>query len=616
MRDHPQAGRRPARAAVALATGATLAALMASGCTTIPTGGTPQGTQAPPALDGGGAGCCQLLVGPPQPGWTPEQVVKGFLYASASFANDHAIAREYLTPEEKKAWDPGSQVTILAGPPSVSKETGRQFASAGRISVLVTGQQLASLNASGQYVPAAPGAAANQTFILQSVGGEFLIDRLPTTELMLSSDLFHLEYAPHNLYYYGPSEEFLVPDPVFVPTASQNPATTLVNDLLNDPKGWLQNAAKTAFPAAAQLRKIQVLPGKTAIVDIRLPPGTPGKDVKKMAAQLVTTLTSQSYGPALFQTVKLKINGRSPPSIPPVQDSQSYAQDVPHWRSNAAVYYLTRAGSVRMLGRLALHGVKVGGQAGTGQVPLTQVAISPDGKYLAGIAGPATTVYTESLAAGQRPGGGQLRARLTGAEFTSLSWDSSGDLWVTGRRHHTAGVWVLRPTHWAPVRVHLPTGLSPVTGLRVAPDGVRIAMITGTGKAARLLLTAVVHVGGKITIIHTVPRTVVQHGGTLSVAGMLPLAPGPGAPTSLTWYDEDNLLVVTQTSSGARLLEVPVNGNSGVSLGGQAGIESITAAGRENPLYLSLSSGQVEKAVGLGALWTDITIGQAATYPG
>ena len=141
----------------------------------------------------------------------------------------------------------------------------------------------------------------------------------------------------------------------------------------------------------------------------------------------------------------------------------------------------------------------VPGQAGTGQVPLNKIAVSPDGHYLAGIAGPATTVYTEDLAAAAKPhasaAAAGLHSRLTGSGFSAPSWDSAGNLWVAGRVHGSPGVWVMPAGQGAPVRVSLPVGVGPVTGLRVAPDGVRIAMIVGSGAAAHMMLAAIARSG-------------------------------------------------------------------------------------------------------------------------
>jgi hypothetical protein len=43
------------------------------------------------------------VVRPPQPGWSPEDVVTNFLLASAIGANDFGVARQYLTEGASRA---------------------------------------------------------------------------------------------------------------------------------------------------------------------------------------------------------------------------------------------------------------------------------------------------------------------------------------------------------------------------------------------------------------------------------------------------------------------------------------------------------------------------------
>lgn len=606
--------RIPVGARLVAAMGAILAAALVAGCAGVPSSGPVDSAVTPAPAGGGGAACCGLIVKGPQPGWTPEQVVSGFLLASASFAHSHAIAREYLTLSASRLWRPQAEVTILAQTPKVYLLPGR-LSGQGRASVVVSWQELATLNRSGQYLPAAStGAAGQQVFTLESVRGQWLIDRLPITsngkvshELLLPSDLFRLVYAARDLYFYAQPGNLLVPDPVFVPVESNDLVTTLVNGLRQNPNGWLQDAAVTAFPEGARLRKVQVLSappgGKTAIVDIGLPAHTPASTVRAMAAQLVWTLTSPAYGPALIQAVKLKINGRVwKGSGGAVQGLADYQRYIPHPRRDAALYYVSSGGAVRMFGKSA-HSVPLPGEAGTGQLPLDNIAVSPDGRFIAGTADSATTVYTGDLAAAGKAHAStaawELHSRLNGTGFAAPSWDSADNLWVAGRVRHSAGVWMIPAGKGTPVRVSLPAGMGPVTGLRVAPDGVRIALVVGEGAAAHLVLGAIMRGGGVASIMHTVP-----------------LAPGLSRPSALTWYDEDHVLAITASPAGTQLWDVPVNGDGPVLKNEQPGMLSVTAAGPGNPLYLGVSGGRLENSVVLGQPWRDMLAGRDATYPG
>jgi len=613
----------PARTRGTLLIGAILAALLTAGCATIPSSGPVESTPIP-APQGGGGGAT-VIVEPPQRGWTPEQVVSGFLLASSSFTHHHAVARQYLTPAASRLWQPGSEVTIPARTPTFSTLSPKLTGETSQATVAVSWQELATLNSSGQYqVAPLPGPIRHQSFALVSVHGQWRISELPSPghgkvshELLLPSVLFRLNYAPRNLYFYGQPgqpgqpDQVLVPDPVFVPVQSRDLVTTLVKGLLHDPGGWLENAAVTAFPPGTRLRKVQVLPGppagKTAIVDIGLRPGVPKPTVEAMAAQLVWTLTSSAYSPALIQTVKLKING-SPWAAQggdAVQSLAEYGRYIPHARQNTNLYYVSAAGPVKVFGK-GPHSAAVHGQAGTSQVALNKIAVSMDEHYLAGVAGPATTVYTEDLAAAAKPhapvAAESLHSRLVGADFSTPSWDSGGNLWVAGKVGGSRGIWVMpagAKGRTVKATVSLPGGSGPVTALKVAPDGVRIAMIVGRGAEAHLVLGAIVRSGGGVFITQPVP-----------------LAPGLPGPTALTWYDEDHLLAITQRGGGTRLWEVPVNGDGAAVTPAPPGMASITAAGKQNALYVGMSAGRLESSFGLGEPWRDMVAGTDATYPG
>ena len=213
---------------------------------------------------------------------------------------------------------------MIASPPTVTPAPPA-FGSRNTAVVEISAQQLGNVSTSGQYVPAEAGRhQLNQEFTLQQVNGQWRIATLPTRkssagvdqpshELLLTKDLFQLAFQPRNLYYLDPAGKDLVPDPIFVPVDSGDPAVDLVRALLIPPQGWLAGAVLSAFPPAATLRRpVEILPGsKTAVVDLSLPKSaTSTTSLAAMASQLVWTLTSSSYGSASIQAVKLEVNGR------------------------------------------------------------------------------------------------------------------------------------------------------------------------------------------------------------------------------------------------------------------------------------------------------------------
>jgi hypothetical protein len=598
-----------------LATALVAAVMVGSGCSVIPAGNGPQSASAPGPPAGAGP-CCGLIVRPPQVGWSAQQVVNGFLLASAIAAHNYQAAREYLMKPAINSWHPGTAVTILAKEPAVYEPPGRGITGqAGKQSVLVTGQELARLSSTGQYIPAPGGAQApTEEFTLRDDKGVLKIDGLsssgkPSRELLLTNDLFRLVYAPRNLYYLGGRNGQLLPYPVYVPIQGTGPAVTLVNDLINGPSGWLQGAARTAFPAGSHLAgPIQVFPGpsggRTALVNIAVPPHSVGLNERAIALQVVATLTSAAYGTPLFRAVKIEINGRLwPPQHPGQALGQSFYQRyIPHAPAGTKAYYLSQDGGLRTLAGGSVRGTAVLRASGTGQVALSKIAVSPRGNELAGLGGPANTLYTGSLttsADGEHQTLGQLHARPTTgiSAITSLSWDNLGDLWITGRTGDKPGVWVLLNGQTPAVPL---SGADQVTALRVAPDGNRVALIVRVGKSSHLELAAIRHDSNGFWLTSTTQ-----------------LGPRLPSPTVLTWFGEDHLLVVTGSGSSSQLWEVPVNGSNPTSpLIKTAGILTVTAAGAGYPVYLGLAGNRQEKLPGPNQPLADITAGQAIIYPG
>jgi len=591
-----------------------------AGCAEVPISGPLQSTKLPATAGGQqqGTRCCGPIMSPPQPGWSPSQIVTNFIVASSDFTENHAIARQYLTGGASASWQPGPgpAVTVIASAPQVSPELPPQLNSQKTEVVEITAKELGAVNSTGQYIPAPDGQKPlTQWFGLKMVGRQWRIDSLPgagrvSRELLLSKDFFQLAYQPRNLYYFDPAYKNLVPDPVFLPVNTADPATVLVNALLAEPQGWLESAAYSGFPAGSRSVRVQIPPGsKTAIVDLSMPRTAADRaTLAEMSAQLVWTLTSTSYGSRTIQAVKLDVNGRAwkpPGSASAVQDRGDYPQPCLQPPSgHQSLYFLTASGAARVLPARSTSSQPVPGQAGTSELPLSSIAISPSQRYLAGT-GPAAggTVYVSDLAAAAQPHASEsaraLHARLTGMKVSAASWDHQDNLWVAGSIHGRPAVRMLPGKGGAPLIVTLPPGIQQITAFRVAPDGVRVALIVSTRAGQHVLLAAVVHSGNQV-----------------SLAGAGTLGADLTQPTALSWYDADHLLVVDQADSGPQLFEVPVNGDRSTFQSIEPGMVSITTAGPHNNLFASLQTGQLARSSGLGELWSTPLLGRDATYPG
>ena len=589
----------------ASALGACLAALaaLACGCATVPTGGPIVSEKIAPAGGPQAGDYEQLIAPPPQAGWTPDQIVSGFLLAGADFTGNHKVAAEYLTPGARSSWQPHSNAIVFSNTP-VAQVVSQSGSDA---TVRVSGQQVATIGSQGEgeYVAAPRGGVHYAgSFRLRKLHGQWRITDPPGQLLLTSNDVARA-YRSRDLYFLNPSMTALVPDPVFVP-AQSDPVPESVQSLLTGATGWLRQATRTAFPAHTRLRTVKES-GDVIRVDLGgAAAQTTERQQELMSAQLVWTL-KQLPDAAQNLNLILEINGQ-PVTLPSVGSAQqsiatSWASYDPSGMGGGPfpAFFAGAGNRVQMLDSVGSRSqaAPVQGEAGTGDVQLNQIAVSPDAgaSQIAGVSPAGDAVYTGRLSAG-----GHLAQQLTGKGFSNPSWDPEGNLWVAGSSGGKPGIWMLAGgVH--PVQVTMPAGYGPVQALRVGRDGARIALITGTGSGQQLLVGAIVRTGDKVSIGSVVPV-----GTGLSQMAQM---------TDLAWSDADDLVVLAQPSGGQeQLFKVPVDGTPYQALGtAPAGTESVTAAPGQPVLAGVPGSGWVQYSPD-ELSWRNLVQGEYPAYPG
>ncbi|MFY9670387.1 MAG: hypothetical protein WAK44_20750, partial [Trebonia sp.] len=170
------------RGAAAVAFVVALLALLA-GCISEPSGGPVISYSMTQGPGGQSQPLPQIIAQPPQADWTtPEQIVRGFLAASASFAGGQRIAREYLTASENRAWTPNWSAHVYSSGPDVGEAAFTGTGSGRVATVTVSGSVQAVLTGTGGYL--APSASATGgapggplIFRLQKVSGQWRISK-------------------------------------------------------------------------------------------------------------------------------------------------------------------------------------------------------------------------------------------------------------------------------------------------------------------------------------------------------------------------------------------------------------------------------------------------------
>ena len=633
------ASRVPSRHVLAVLS-ALVAALSAAGCVSMPSAGPVRSypvTQGPEAQ---GQPYQQVVFGPPGAGWKPTQIVQGFLAASASFGNNWQVAREYMTPRESRAWNPSwSAIVYSNGPnveapvytgttakptPTAKNQQGQQSAKKQasektQARVTITGSVLANLsgsNLSGYGSYAVPSSSAPQG----SPGAEEVIDlvkfndqwRISSAppELLLTSDSFKSDYELRNLYFFDPTSRFLVPDPVYVPLQA-TPAglmNGLVYDLVHPPKDWLSDGATwtafptgTTFPGGTASIGDVTIDGVTAVVDLG---GTIAKAsiqvMQQVSAQLVWTLSGSGLSGQAVQSVEVEVNGK--PWIPPDSQGNPIQRDSKLYnpagttQTSKTFYYLDGAGNVMSSNGIRAKPVRVL----RGNTKYSQVAVSPDGKYLA-VIGKSGDLFIG-------PVGGALTER-SGSGYSTMSWDPNDDLWATMNDQLV----MLRGAGNAgqPIAVNVLSSVEnaspespPFTAVKVAPDGVRVALVISGNE---LVFGAISWQAGA-NLAKPTPQT-------LQIV-LSPFNVPPSSNTtfsSVTWYGPDD--VITLSGPTPAVTEYPVDGDAATSISAIAGMRSITASAG-NALIAGLAKGQMMGNTSLTGSWVPIVNGVSPAYPG
>jgi len=618
-----------------------------AGCVGMPNSGSPGTFSATPRDTSQDSNFIGAVPSGPQPDWSPAEIVTGFLNATASFPAYSTIARQYLASSAAKTWNPGWSVRVVdqINPPQAEISTDGRAAT-----VDVSGTVQASFDGTGQYVGAQQGRREGQTaeqhFTLVKQGKQWRITNPPKNRMLTQPD-FAQAYKPQDLYFYDSTGQVLVPDAVFVPTGTSlaSLATNLVTALLANPQPvWLQGnptpPAVTAFPDHSTAKDIDVtVDGTTATVNLTgAAASADPADRQQMAAQLVWTLTGQPGSPPNIQAVQLEFKGKPwTPGTPPCPGTSGesptlkqamYECKNPYPLTASPTFYYVANGQawsrcaseaqvttgavgsvlpvfsrtgVVTLNRGCPYSVQATSQASPpGQPrttpPLSMVATSPDGKYLAGV-GPGGNTVTIWASGAAKP-----NSSLPMPGVTAITWDRRDYLWVAQGDTTTM---VLQggsnSSNHNQISNGFPSGK--ILGLSIAPDGVRIAAIVRADSGPEVELAAI-NSGkpGSGSSANPLQRT--------SIGLTVQLGPNIPNPIALTWYDADDLLVLDGAGNQTSLWEVPVDGQPATKLPGVLpGAISITANSARNALVVGMTQNRMEVSAGLEGPWQPLGSG-------
>lgn len=430
----------------------------------------------------------RLLPAGPVAGQSPEEVLRGFLVASASVEPGRPVARSFLTPAAAAAWRDNVGVTVYD--PSPASGFGIQT---GEDAVTLRARQIAVISPKGAW-SVADGSLADR-YRLEQVRGQWRLARVPDGVRLTRADVDRA-YRAVDVHFLAPSGSALVPERRFLPVARDTLLPEMVDALLAGPSDWLAPAVRTAVPEGTVLRTPPVVDSGVVAIDLsvaatRIPPASR----PALSAQLVWTLKQLPE----VANLRLFVDGQ-PLEVPGANELQGRGDWVSYdpggLRLDEPGYFLANDQLRRAaepdedVPDLTAPSELVPGFDSPDRAGLTSVAIQPDTDRLAGLR-PAAQDRTELVVAEpNRP----LRPLLRDERLSSLSFSDSAVWMVRG------GALIAVPLDGRPlVEVEVPQlpELGQVRLARLSRDGTRIAVAVGPSSSARLYVGRVIHDGGR-----------------------------------------------------------------------------------------------------------------------
>ncbi|GAB3420653.1 MtrAB system accessory lipoprotein LpqB [Flindersiella endophytica] len=513
---------------------------VAAGCAAVPTSGPiVQETLAPAQRDG--RTDISITDVAPKAGDTPLQTVSGFIEAMASYQPGYKMARQFLTPQAAARWKPDRRILVYEGSLEPSEQANV---------IALTGTQNGEVGDDGAWRAAPSGKRLDQKLTLKKVKGEWRIDQLPNL-VMMSRSSFEDEFDSFNLYFFDPSFEILVPDPVFLPLRSDR-GTALANALVRGPTHWLASVVRSAVPPGSRLgvRSVQI-DDKVAVVDLAEPSRRLTSDQhQRLAAQLAWTLRQ-----AGVDRVRLSVDKVPLDQVTDEDDHNRFARYDPAVAGAQQTAYAISDGSIVMVGSTQLQlraadvldyvpqafavALRSNSPAEPGQEK-TENTFDP--LTLVGKDKRSLTVYT-----GRRTSY-RLLPKYPFHNILSLSNDRTARLWVVDNDHGKARIVVIDEQQRPSVVAVQDQKESNIVDLKVSRDGTRVAMLVEkkVGKETRSSLL----VG------------LIERGEQLRIRGLREVETGYAQLSDLSWSGTSELVMLVRNTTDEvnDVLRVSVDG--------------------------------------------------------
>jgi hypothetical protein len=414
---------------------------------------------------------------PPQEGASASEIVTGFLDAMTATPIQTNVAKQFLAKDAQASWDP-EQRTITYADASPPRPRGTF-----RVSVTLTGAH--ELDSRGAWQGRLPHRDQVVEFPMALENGEYRIAQAPNA-LIVPETWFEQRFREVSLYFFDPTGQILVPEPVFVPRGEQL-ATTLIKGLLRGPHADLTEVAHSFIPPGLSVG-LSVPVTDDGVADIVLK-GDAGPQtaqaVELMMAQFAWTLRQE---PAI-RALRLTIGGQQiqlPGGISEVSVDQGAAFDPTGFQASSVLYGL-RDGLLVSGPAGALDAVE--GPWGESAYGVRSVGVNLDATTVAGVSGGGHSVLMAPVFGPTT----NVRQVVSAAnDLLRPAWDFADRVWLVDRAPGGAQISYVRHERPTSVRVPGVTGRS-VRRFLVSRDGSRLVAAVHRRSGDVLMVSRIRH---------------------------------------------------------------------------------------------------------------------------
>lgn len=542
-----------------------------AGCANVPTNSAiREGALLGAVSDGS---IVRVIASFPQDGMTPDEIVTGFLNASASSENDFRIAREYLVPDKKITWNPTQVIKVYEGEGLLnSLQENTIIFSAPSISTIDDKSRAVLSDLNSQIV---------EEFRLVEIEGQWRIDSVPEGLLISNADL-NRSFVTFPLWFPDSSLKTLVPDNVVLPRSATGTATRLMQLLLAGPSEKLAGAVKSAFPVGTNL-SLNSVPVSNGLATISLNENVLSAEPflrELLSAQIVKTLTR------IPEIRSIRINVGSQPLVVP---DTPIRQSLSDWENFSPDFN-------RGVDAFAIENKKIVTVNSEGFTPVSDdyfaagdwfaAVSSRDGKIIAGVNLERTSLIVQDTSQGT-----PRRVIVTGQGMKVPRTDIYNSVWITA----VDQVSVVQNNRAQNVVID---GVEKQNIIDVipAPDGVRVVVLIKTTNGTEIRLGNIIR-DDQIVRINSLTK-VMREGFAI---------------TQATWQDETTLIYLENSNEASNVYAIDTFTGVSKFLYSQVGAVNIAAA-LKKPLLITLDDGSMwERLSGDWILRGQL---QNAGYPG